>query len=134
MFLWYPKNRIYRLVYVHHWSISCLYVVYEMNFSTENKKISSSFVYDILYFLWAFFEQSGGSLSIFANNLQFYTCIPLDPNGVNNSVKLIIRYYFCYPLGLLCIWLANRKAEPNTIVKFGLDLSFGDWFFIFLHQ
>lgn len=109
--------------------LAVLYVVYEMkNFSaTENKRLIAALLFMIFsIFFWAFFEQSGGSLSIFAaNNLSNSIFgIPLDPNGVNNSSNSLYVIIFATPLGLLWLWLANRKAEPNTIVKFGLGFLF----------
>ena len=108
---------------------SLLYLFYEMrNFSlNENKKLIAALIF-ILFsiFFWAFFEQSGGSLSIFAaNNLSDSILgMHLDPNGVNNSSNSLYVIIFATPLGLLWLWLANRKAEPNTIVKFGLGFIF----------
>lgn len=109
--------------------LAVLYVVYEMkNFSViENKRLIAALLFMIFsIFFWAFFEQSGGSLSIFAaNNLgDSILGIPLDPNGVNNSSNSLYVIIFATPLGLLWLWLANRKAEPNTIVKFGLGFLF----------
>ena len=109
--------------------LAILYVIFEMkNFSAvENKKLIAALLFMIFsIFFWAFFEQSGGSLSIFAaNNLSDSILgIPLDPNGVNNSSNSLYVIIFATPLGLLWLWLANRKAEPNTIVKFGLGFLF----------
>lgn len=106
-----------------------IYVFIEMrNFSAvENKRLIAALLFMIFsIFFWAFFEQSGGSLSIFAaNNLSNSILgIPLDPNGVNNSSNSLYVIIFATPLGLLWLWLANRKAEPNTIVKFGLGFLF----------
>ena len=109
--------------------LAILYVVFEMrNFSAvENKKIIAALLFMIFsIFFWAFFEQSGGSLSIFAaNNLSDSIFgLHLDPNGVNNSSNSLYVIIFATPLGLLWLWLSNRKAEPNTIVKFGLGFIF----------
>ena len=109
--------------------LAVIYVFIEMrNFSVEeNKKLLAALLFMIFsIFFWAFFEQSGGSLSIFAaNNLSSSIFgIPLDPNGVNNSSNSLYVIIFATPLGLLWLWLANRKAEPNTIVKFGLGFLF----------
>jgi len=53
---------------------SLIYLIYEMrNFSvTENKKLIAAMVFMLFsIFFWAFFEQSGGSLSLLAaNNLN----------------------------------------------------------------
>ncbi len=108
---------------------SLIYLFYEMrNFSLqENKKLIAALIF-ILFsiFFWAFFEQSGGSLSLFAaNNLSSTVAgIPLDPNGVNNSANSLFVIIFAGLLGLVWIWLSKRKMEPNTIVKFGLGFLF----------
>jgi POT family proton-dependent oligopeptide transporter len=85
-------------------------------------------------FFWSFFEQSGGSLSLFAaNNLNNHVLgIELDPNGVNNSANSLFVIVFAGLLGLLWIWMNKRKVEPNTVVKFGLAFLFlAGGFYIF---
>jgi len=75
---------------------------------------------------WAFFEQSGGSLSLFARyNLQDTLLgVKVDPNGVNNSANALFVILFSPVLGLVWLWLSKRKLEPNTVVKFGLGFIF----------
>ena len=77
-------------------------------------------LFSILF--WAFFEQSGGSLSLFAlNNLKADLFgLAIDPNVVNNSANSLFVIIFSAPLGLLWVWLSARKMEPNSVVKFGL--------------
>lgn len=108
---------------------SLLYLFYEMrNFSlAENKKLVAALVFIIFsIFFWAFFEQSGGSLSLFAaHNLDNTVLgIPLDPNGVNNSANSFFVIVFAALVGLVWIWMHKRKMEPNTVVKFGLGFLF----------
>ncbi len=116
---------------------SLLYIFYEMkNYSAaENKKLTAAILFMLLSIIfWAFFEQSGGSLSIFAdNNLQHSLFgMNLSPNGINNSANSVFVIIFATPLGLLWIWLNRRKIEPNTIVKFGLGFLFlAGGFYIF---
>ncbi len=116
---------------------SVLYVIYEMrNFDTaQNKRLVAALLFMILsIFFWAFFEQSGGSLSLFAaNNLQTdLVGLKLDPNGVNNSANSLFVIIFATLLGLFWLWMAKRKSEPNTIVKFGLGFLFlSGGFYIF---
>lgn len=109
--------------------IALFYVFYEMkNFSAvENKRLLAALLFMIFsIFFWAFFEQSGGSLSLFAaNNLHDNLLgLKLDPNGVNNSSNSLFVILFATPLGLLWLWLHKRKMEPNTIIKFGLGFIF----------
>ena len=77
-------------------------------------------------FFWAFFEQSGGSLSLFAaNNLNDHVLgIKLDPNGVNNSANSLFVIIFAPIVGLIWIAMYKKKIEPNTVVKFGLGFIF----------
>jgi POT family proton-dependent oligopeptide transporter len=117
-----------------------LYLFYEMTKykAIERKKLIAALVFIVFSILfWAFFEQSGGSLSIFAaNNLDkdIAGVIELDPNGVNNSANSLFVIIFAPLLGLLWIALAKRKIEPNTVVKFGLGFLFlGLAFFTFYY-
>jgi POT family proton-dependent oligopeptide transporter len=109
--------------------VAVAYVIYEMkNFTAaENKKLVAALLFMLFsIFFWAFFEQSGGSLSLFAaNNLNNKTFgLELDPNGVNNSSNSFFVIAFAALLGILWVWLNKRKLEPNTIVKFGLGFLF----------
>jgi POT family proton-dependent oligopeptide transporter len=118
---------------------SILYLFYEMkNFSiVENKKLLAALVFIIFsIFFWAFFEQSGGSLSLFAaNNLNNEILgLELSPNGVNNSANSLFVIGFAALVGLVWLWMAKRKIEPNTVIKFGLAFIFlaaGFWIFYY---
>lgn len=119
--------------------ISILYLFYEMrNFSlVENKKLFAALVFILFSIVfWAFFEQSGGSLSLFAaNNLNNTVAgVELSPNGVNNSANSFFVIAFAALVGLVWLWLSKRKIEPNTIIKFGLAFLFlagGFWIFYY---
>src|SRR5690606_32394219 len=73
--------------------VTLLYLFFEMTRHTweESKKLIAALVFIIFSIIfWAFFEQSGGSLSLFAaSNLDntILNTIKLDPNGVNNSAN-----------------------------------------------
>ena len=118
---------------------SIFYLLYEMrSFSTaENKKLFAALLFIIFsIFFWAFFEQSGGSLSLFAaNNLNSEILgVTLSPNGVNNSANSFFVIGFAALVGLVWLWMAKRKIEPNTVIKFGLAflfLSAGFWIFYY---
>ncbi|MBK9764607.1 MAG: peptide MFS transporter [Flavobacteriales bacterium] len=101
----------------------------------ENKRLMAALVFIFFSILfWAFFEQSGGSLSLFAlNNLQHSVLgIPMDPNVVNNSSNSLFVIIFAPIIGLLWVWLSKRKLEPNSVVKFGLGfLLLGAAFYVF---
>lgn len=118
---------------------SILYLVYEMrNFSpSENKKLIAALIFMLFSIVfWAFFEQSGGSLSDFAaenldNKIWFMT---FDPNGVNNSANSVFVVAFATLVGLVWLWMAKRRIEPNTIIKFGLSFLFlAGGFYVFYY-
>lgn len=107
-----------------------VYLVYEMTKHTwaESKKLIAALVFILFSIIfWAFFEQSGGSLSIFAaqnlNNVVAGT-FTLDPNGVNNAANSVFVIIFAPIVGLVWVALAKKKIEPNTVIKFGLGFLF----------
>jgi len=109
--------------------LTLIYIGYEMMSMSvaDRKKMMAGLVFIIFSIIfWAFFEQSGGSLSLFAaNNLDNKVLgVTLDPNGVNNSANSLFVIMFAAGLGLAWVWLANRKIEPNTLIKFGLAFIF----------
>jgi POT family proton-dependent oligopeptide transporter len=106
--------------------VTLVYLAWEMRaFSKEqNMKLVAAMVFIFFSIVfWAFFEQSGGSLSLFAlNNLEagHFLGMRIDPNAVNNSSNSLFVIIFSAPVGLLWLWLNKRKIEPNSVVKFGL--------------
>lgn len=97
--------------------------LYKIPSSKEKSKFIAAFImitFSILFF--AIFEQAGGSLALFANKNLHSTLfsVPLDPNIVNNSANSLYVIIFSPLLGLVWLWMAKKKIEPNTVVKFGL--------------
>lgn len=107
-----------------------LYLAYEMTKHTwaESKKLIAALVFIVFSIIfWAFFEQSGGSLSIFAAynlNDTVAGVLTLDPNGVNNAANSVFVIIFAPLVGLAWIAMAKKKIEPNTVIKFGLGFIF----------
>lgn len=109
--------------------LTLLYLFYEITKVTveERKKLWAALIFILFSIIfWGIYEQSGGSMSIFAaenldNDLIGFH---LDPNGVNNSGGAFFVIFLAPLLGLLWIWMNSRKIEPNTIIKFGLGFIF----------
>lgn len=110
--------------------IALIYFVYELLNLKEaslQKKLIAAFSFIFFYFLFnAIYEQSGGSLSLFAkdnltSNLLGFT---IDPNAVNNSSNTLFVVILSPLIGLLWLWLAKKKIEPNTLIKFGIGFLF----------
>lgn len=109
--------------------VTLIYFLYEtMKYKgAERNKLFAALVFILFSIVfWAFFEQSGGSLSLFAlNNLEHNLLgFKIDPNIVNNSSNTIFVILLSPLLGLLWVWLSKRNKEPNTVIKFGLGFFF----------
>lgn len=104
-----------------------LYLFYEMSkvSPSERKKLWAALIFIVFSVIfWGIYEQSGGSLSIFAARNLNNDLLGLDPNGVNNSGGAFFIIFLAPLAGLLWIWLNKRRIEPNTVVKFGLGFLF----------
>jgi proton-dependent oligopeptide transporter, POT family len=109
--------------------LTLLYYFYEMYKCTpaERKKLWAALVFILFSIIfWAFFEQSGGSLSLFAlNNVEHKLLgINADPNIINNTANTLFVIFLSPLVGLVWVWLSGRKMEPNTLIKFGLGFLF----------
>lgn len=109
--------------------LALLYIIFEMTKlgKVERDKLAAALVFIIFsVFFWAFFEQAGGSLSLFAryNLNDTILGMHIDPNEVNNSSNSLFVIIFSPLAGLLWLWLSKRKLEPNTLIKFGLAFLF----------
>ncbi len=106
-----------------------LYIIYELfKFNkVEKQKLVAAIIFIIFsIFFWAFFEQAGGSLSLFARYNLNHTVlgITMNPNKINNSANSLFVIAFSPLFGLLWLWMSKKKIEPNTVVKFGLGFLF----------
>lgn len=110
--------------------LAIIYFIYETIKEKDwksQKKLIAAFVlilFSIIF--WAFFEQSGGSLALFAQdnlhpNILFFE---MDPNMINNSANSLFVIIFSALVGLLWLGMAKRKIEPNTVIKFGVGFLF----------
>lgn len=107
--------------------LTLIYLFFEMSKVTtaERNKLWAALIFILFSILfWGIYEQSGGSLSIFAAKNLNKDLFGLDPNGVNNSGGAFFIIFLAPLLGLLWIWMSKRKFEPNTIIKFGLGFIF----------
>ena len=106
------------------------YFIYELLRIADvqaRKKLIAAFSFIFFYFLFnAIYEQSGGSLSLFAkDNLNSNLLgITIDPNIVNNSSNTFFVIVLSPLIGLLWLGMAKRKIEPSTLMKFGYGFLF----------
>ena len=114
-----------------------IYILFELRkySSDEVKKLMAAMVFIFFSIIfWGIYEQSGGSLALFARENLHNTIfgINFDPNGINNSANALFVIIFAPILGLLWVWMSKRNIEPNTLIKFGLGFIFlAGGFFVF---
>ncbi len=110
--------------------LAIIYFLYEVIKVGDRKlqlRLLAAFVFIFAYFLFnAIYEQSGGSLSLFAEKnlshaLLFFS---IDPNIINNSSNSLFVILFSPLFGILWLKMAKKKLEPNSIIKFGIGFFF----------
>lgn len=110
--------------------LAILYFMYEIVKANELKtqrKLIAAFIFIIFSIIfWAFFEQSGGSLALFAkyNLNDTLLFLHINPNIINNTSNSLFVIVFSPLLGLLWLAMAKRRLEPNTVIKFGVGFLF----------
>lgn len=117
-----------------------VYFFYELS-RTESAAAKKKMVAALLFIIFSIiffgiFEQSGGSLALFAkyNLNNTFLGLPLDANIVNNSANALFVIIFSPLLGIIWLRLARKKLEPNTVVKFGLGfVLLGIAFYMFYY-
>ncbi|MFN5346708.1 MAG: peptide MFS transporter [Bacteroidota bacterium] len=114
-----------------------LYIIFELRkySKTEVNKLIAALVFIFFSIVfWGIYEQSGGSLALFARENLHNTILGMqfDPNGINNSANALFVIIFAPILGLIWVWMSKRNLEPNTLIKFGLGFIFlAGGFFVF---
>lgn len=109
--------------------VALIYFFYQLikiKGSSGRQKFFAAFImiaFSILFF--AIFEQAGGSLALFAKSNVSPSLFGIEtnqsfPNIVNNSANSLFVIIFAPLLGIGWIWMAKKKIEPNTVIKFGL--------------
>ena len=72
---------------------------------------------------WSLFEQAGSSLTLFTSRLVDTKIFGWDvPTPVFQSLNAGFIFIFAPIIAWLWIWLAKRKLEPSTPVKFALGV------------
>lgn len=110
--------------------LAILYFMYETYLEKDSKaqkKLIAAFVFILFSVIfWAFFEQSGGSLALFAKDNLHHNLLGFEsnPNIINNTANSLFVIIFSPILGLVWLAMAKKKIEPNTVIKFGLGFLF----------
>jgi POT family proton-dependent oligopeptide transporter len=110
--------------------LAVIYFLFELMKTADaaaKKKLIAAFIFIVFSIIfWAFFEQSGGSLALFAkdnlsSSLLFFN---INPNIINNTANSLFVIVFSPILGIIWLGMAKKKIEPNTVIKFGIGFLF----------
>jgi POT family proton-dependent oligopeptide transporter len=121
--------------------IGIIMLVYVVYFGLKEGKVAFGrlMVALVLIFFsmlfWAFYEQGGGSLNLYAArnvNMNFLG-LKLSSAAVNNSINGAMVVLMSPVFGWLWVKLSKVNANPNSLVKFGLGLvQLGIGFYMFV--
>ncbi len=92
---------------------------------TERSKMFAALVMIVFSVVfWTLFEQAGSSLSLFAERNTDLTVVPgvTMTAAQTQSFNAGFIVLLALPFSAMWIWLAKRKMEPSTPVKFALGL------------
>jgi POT family proton-dependent oligopeptide transporter len=95
------------------------YVCFTVDRVTRNRLIVVCVLTLFVTVFWAFFEQAGSSLTLFAEeqvNLKFLNA------AQTNSINPGYIMFLAIPFSMMWNWLDKRNLNPNTMVKFGLGI------------
>ncbi|MBK9793200.1 MAG: peptide MFS transporter [Sphingobacteriales bacterium] len=95
------------------------------------KQITAVVLVTFSIMFWAFYEQGGGSLNLFAD--RNVNMLGMGAAAVNNSINPLMVILLSTPFAGLWLFLSKRGKEPSTPTKFGLSfVQLGAGFLLFV--
>ena len=96
---------------------------------TRNRLIVVAVLTFFVTVFWAFFEQAGSSLTLFAEeHVNLIGLTAAQTNSINPGYII----FLAIPFSMMWNWLESRNLNPNTMIKFGLGiLQLGLGFLVF---
>ena len=117
------------------WSLLVLVIIYVgyVCFTSDAITRDRLIVIGVLTFFvtvfWAFFEQAGSSLTLFAE--EQVNLVWLNASQTN-SINPGYIIFLAIPFSMMWNWLEQKNLNPNTMIKFGLGiLQLGLGFLVF---
>lgn len=98
---------------------------------TRDKMLTAIILIVLSSFFWAFYEQGGGSLNLYA--ARNVNMLGMSSASVNNFINPFYIILLGFPMAALWLYMSKKKIEPSTPMKFGIAfLLLGIGFYIFV--
>ena len=110
-------------------AVYLIYVCATSDAITRNRLIVVAVLTFFVTVFWAFFEQAGSSLTLFAEeHVNLIGLTAAQTNSINPGYII----FLAIPFSMMWNWLEARNRNPNTMIKFGLGiLQLGLGFLVF---
>ncbi len=101
------------------------------NSATGSKQITAVILVTFSILFWAFYEQGGGSLNLFAD--RNVDLLGMPAAAVNNTINPVLIMLLSSPFALMWLFLSKKGKEPSTPMKFSSSfIQLGLGFLLFV--
>lgn len=112
-------------------TIAMLFIAFSQEKEARQKMLAAIVLIFFSAFFWAFYEQGGGSLNLYAaRNVDM---LGMSSAAVNNAINPFFIFTLTFPMAWLWMKLSKNNIEPSTPAKFGFAfVLLGIGFYVFV--
>jgi POT family proton-dependent oligopeptide transporter len=112
-------------------TILLVFVAFQQEKQARDKMITAIVLIVFSAFFWAFYEQGGGSLNLYAS--RNVDMLGMSSAAINNAINPFYIFTLTFPVAWLMLRLAKKQQEPTTPAKFAISfLLLGIGFYVFV--
>jgi len=112
-------------------TIAMLFIAFSQEKEARQKMLTAIILIFFSAFFWAFYEQGGGSLNLYAS--RNVDMLGMSSAAVNNAINPFFIFTLTFPMAWLWMKLSQRNIEPSTPAKFGIAfVLLGIGFYVFV--
>lgn len=112
-------------------TILLFFVAFQQEKQARDKMITAIVLIVFSAFFWAFYEQGGGSLNLYAS--RNVDMLGMSSAAINNAINPFYIFTLTFPVAWLMLRLAKKQQEPSTPAKFAISfLLLGIGFYVFV--
>lgn len=112
-------------------TIAMLYIAFTQEKESRQKMLTAIILIFFSAFFWAFYEQGGGSLNLYAS--RNVDMMGMSSAAVNNAINPFFIFTLTFPMAWLWLKLSKKNIEPSTPAKFAIAfVLLGVGFYVFV--